>query len=151
MIKVLSLGCVGLLAALIALPFLQVVLRDAFGAPLVGAVELTRFLLICSVFLAYPLVVRSGENIVMGELHAALPASAQRWLSRGISALSLVACAVMALVTLRTIGQNLSNATPTLGIPFWLFLGACGLGFAGGALYHAIQLVRPVKPDSVSL
>jgi hypothetical protein len=63
---------VTLLLALVGVPALQIVLR-LVGAPLIGAEEFTRFLLICLVFLGYPLVVAAGDNIVMAELRLALP------------------------------------------------------------------------------
>ncbi|WP_353476191.1 TRAP transporter small permease (plasmid) [Salipiger sp. H15] len=151
MIKILRLLCVAMLAALIALPFLQVIMRDVFGSAIVGAEELTRFLLICTVFVAYPLVVRSDENIVMGELRAALPERVQRWLGIAITLLSFGACALIAVVTATNISDNLKNATPTLGIPFWIFLGACFVGFAGAGIFHALQLRKRPAAKSVSL
>ncbi len=151
MTQLLRFLCVAMLAALIALPFLQVIMRDIFGSAIVGAEELTRFLLICTVFVAYPLVVRSEENIVMGELRAALPGPVQRWLGLAITLLSFAACALIAVVTALNISDNLKNATPTLGIPFWIFLGACFVGFAGAAFFHALQLRTRKTAKSVSL
>ena len=74
LLKALNAIVVFILLALLMVPLLQIVLRYVFGTPIVGAEELTRFLMILLVFLAYPLVVRQGENIVMGELRAMLPA-----------------------------------------------------------------------------
>ena len=66
-----------LLAAMIALPALQVVLR-ATPYSFIGAGELTRFMLICVVFATLPYVVSSGANIRVEDFSAALPTSVQR-------------------------------------------------------------------------
>ena len=76
--------------------------------------ELTRFLLICLVFLAYPLVVERGENIVMGELKAALPKPVRTIVNLAISVSAVALCGFLAYVTAANISRNLMNATPTL-------------------------------------
>ncbi|SDE99998.1 TRAP transporter small permease [Limimaricola pyoseonensis] len=142
--------CTVLLGALVTVPLLQVVMRDLFGAPLIGAEELTRFLLICTVFLAYPLVVAGRENIVMAELREALPDRLRRALHRLIGLAALAGCGLMAWVALGSIIDNPGNATPTLKIPFWLFLGAACAGFGGAALVHLRQALsrRPTPTET---
>jgi TRAP-type C4-dicarboxylate transport system permease small subunit len=137
-----------LLAALVVVPSLQIVMRSVFGLPFIGAEELSRFLLICLVFIAFPLVVAHGENIVMGELKAALPAALRRVLDLSISLVAIGSSAFIAWVTWETIFRNLRNATPTLKIPFWVFLGATLLGFAGAALVHLVHLRRPPQKET---
>ena len=70
--------CVLVLAALVMVPFIQVMMRDVAGAAIIGAEEFTRFLLIVLVFAAYPLVVAERENIVMSEFHEAMPPALRR-------------------------------------------------------------------------
>ena len=141
-----------LLGALVAVPFIQVVLRDAAGAPMIGAEEFTRFLLICLVFVGYPIVVEAGENIVMGEFREMLPERPRRGLNLVISLSAILTCAFIGYVAASTISSNLNNATPTLKIPFWIFLGSTFFGFAAGALVHLWHLRRaPQKNRSVSL
>jgi TRAP-type C4-dicarboxylate transport system permease small subunit len=123
-------------------------MRSVFGLPFIGAEELSRFLLICLVFIAFPLVVAHGENIVMGELKAALPAALRRVLDLSISLVAIGSSAFIAWVTWETIFRNLRNATPTLKIPFWVFLGATLLGFAGAALVHLVHLRRPPQKET---
>ena len=53
---------------MILIPAAQVVLRELVGVPFVGAEELTRFMLICVVFVTFPYVVASGSNIRLEEL-----------------------------------------------------------------------------------
>ena len=55
--RALSVLVVLVMAGLVLVPISQVVMRGVFTLPFIGAEELTRFLLICLVFLAYPLVV----------------------------------------------------------------------------------------------
>lgn len=144
--------CVVMLGALIAVPFIQIVMRYVFNAPIIGAEELTRFLLICTVFAAYPLVVDSGENIVMGEIKEALPEALRRAVNLAISVSAAAICIFLAVVVLMNISGNMRNATPTLKIPFWIFLGATFLGFAGGGVVHLLHFRKPPqKQSSVSL
>ncbi|MFC3723791.1 TRAP transporter small permease [Neoaquamicrobium sediminum] len=136
-----------ILAGLVLVPTAQVIMRGVFVQPFIGAEEFTRFLLICLIFCAYPLVVQKGENIVMGEFKAALPDRPRRVLNVLISIGAIAATAFIAYVTASNISRNLNNATPTLGIPFWLFLGATLLGFAGAAVVHLLHLRKPPQAD----
>ena len=131
--RILTAVVVAVMAGLVVVPISQVVMRGVFTLPFIGAEELTRFLLICLVFLAYPLVVENGENIVMGELKAALPRPLRAAVNLAISVSAVVLCGFLAYVTAANILRNLMNATPTLGIPFVIFLGATLFGFASWA------------------
>ena len=123
-----------LLGVMISLPALQVVLREVIGRPFVGAEELARFMLICVVFVTLPYVVSSGGSIRMEEILAALP----RWVQRPVRAIGAavagaafaIAAGSVAIATLR----NLDNATPTLGIPYWVFFSAAFLGLLVAAI-----------------
>ena len=140
--KLLEIVSVLLLAALVAVPFIQIIAREVLGSAIVGAEELTRFLLICTVFVAYPLVVASHENIVMSELLDALPARAGRALRFVILAAGIATCGFLGWVAFQNIMGNMRGATPTLKIPFWIFMGATTFGFAGACLVHLVQLRR---------
>lgn len=131
-----------LLAVMIALPVLQVGLREFTRLSFVGAGELTRFMLICVVFVILPYVVSSGASIRMEELTAGLRGWPRRGLrlliaASGVAGFGVAAWSV-ALATLR----NLNNATPTLGIPYWVFFSAAFVGLLLAALECAIQLVK---------
>ena len=136
-----------ILAGLVLVPTAEVIMRGVFVQPFIGAEEFTRFLLICLIFCAYPLVVQKGENIVMGEFKAALPDRPRRVLNVLISIGAIAATAFITYVTASNISRNLNNATPTLGIPFWLFLGATLLGFAGAAAVQLRHLRKPPQAD----
>lgn len=140
--------CVLVLAALVMVPFIQVMMRDVAGAAIIGAEEFTRFLLIVLVFAAYPLVVAERENIVMSEFHEAMPPALRRAVAFLITATTAAAAAFIAYVAWITIFKNLNNATPTLKIPFWIFLGSTFFGFAAAALLHLIDLRHPPQQQT---
>lgn len=146
--RILTAFVVIIMLALFIVPTAQVVMRGVFLLPFIGAEELTRFLLICLIFCAYPLVVLSGENIVMGEFKAALPARLRKVANLTISISAVAITGFMAWVTAANISRNLTNATPTLKIPFYIFLGATLFGFAGAALVHLIHLRKPPQADT---
>jgi TRAP-type C4-dicarboxylate transport system permease small subunit len=131
-------------AVMIALPAIQVVLREVVNVPFVGAEELTRFMLICVVFLTLPYVVVSGANIRLEEGLQLFPAVMQRLIHIAIAATGAltftVASAAIAVATLR----NLQNATPTLGIPYWVFFSASFIGFLVATAEFALQLWKIV-------
>ena len=131
-----------ILMALVLVPFGQVFFRGALGLPFIGAEEFSRFLLICLVFVGYPLVVAADENIAMKEVRNALPRPVQRLLGTLSHALGATVAAVMCVATAVTISRNLNNATPTLNIPFWIFLSATLTAFAGAAILHVVLLLR---------
>ncbi|THK33625.1 TRAP transporter small permease [Ensifer sp. MPMI2T] len=145
--RVLTIVVVAVMAGLVIVPTAQVIMRGVFRLPFIGAEELTRFLLICLVFLAYPLVTGHGENIVMGELKAAMSKRVRAVVNVAISISAIAVTGFIGWVTVVNITRNLSNATPTLGIPFWLFLGATLFGFAGAALIHLRHLRKPPQAD----
>jgi TRAP-type C4-dicarboxylate transport system permease small subunit len=136
------------MAGLVLVPTAQVIMRGVFVLPFIGAEEFTRFLLIVLIFCAYPLVVERGENIVMGEFKAAMPARLRGVVNWTISLAAVGVTGFIAYVTAANISRNLTNATPTLGIPFWIFLGATLFGFAGAAIVHLIHLRKPPQADT---
>ena len=103
------------------------------------------------VFVAYPLVVNGRENIVMAEIRSILPEKANKRLDLVIALASLGACALIAGVTATTSSDNLNNATPTLKIPFWIFLAAAAFGFAGAAFLHLRRLRRGQDAGSIAV
>ncbi|MEW9808456.1 TRAP transporter small permease [Mesorhizobium marinum] len=138
---------VAIMAGLVLVPTAQVIMRGVFVLPFIGAEELTRFLLICLIFCAYPLVVKNGENIVMGEFKAALPARLRGVVNWCISICAVAITGFIAWVTAANISKNLNNATPTLGIPFWIFLGATLFGFGAAAVVHLLHLRKAPQAD----
>jgi TRAP-type C4-dicarboxylate transport system permease small subunit len=141
-----------MIAVMITLPALQVVLREALNLPFVGAEELTRFMLICVVFVTFPYVVVSGTNIRLEEGLLLLPKHLQRGIHVAIAATGAVTLAVAAAAIAVATLRNLQNATPTLGIPYWVFFSASFLGFLFAAVEFALQLWKALarKPPYVA-
>ena len=142
--KALRLLSVALLTLVIALPALQIFLREVTQTPFIGAAELARFMLICTVFIAFPYVVSSGANIRMEEIQLALPAAIVRWLRPLISFLGVVGFAIIAYSTYIATMSNLNNATPTLGIPYYIFFSATFLGCLMTAFECAVQTGKAI-------
>lgn len=146
--RLLGAFCALVLVALVVVPFTQVVMRDLFGSAIIGAEEFTRFLLIVLVFTAFPIVVLERENILMAEFLQALPDPLRKALTFLITAAAVTAAGFIAYVAWQTIFRNLNNATPTLKIPFWLFLGSTFFGFAAATLAHLIDLRDPPPEET---
>ena len=132
-----------LLLALVALPSLQIVLRDLFTSPIVGLEELARMAMILLVFAAFPLVVDAGENISMPELKQALPVRARYLAEVAIALACAAAAAIMVWAVVEALRANPRNMTPTLKIPFWIFLMATGIGLGGAGIMHLAHLHSP--------
>lgn len=145
--KVFRVASVGLLALVIILPAVQIFLREVTRTPFIGAAELVRFMLICTVFIAFPYVVSSGANIRMEEIQLALPAVIVRWLRPLISFLGAVGFAVIAYSTYVATISNLNNATPTLGIPYYIFFSATFLGCLMTAFECAVQTGKAITKN----
>ncbi|HEX6142060.1 MAG TPA: TRAP transporter small permease subunit, partial [Geminicoccaceae bacterium] len=131
----------GLLALMIALPALQVGLRFTPYA-FIGAGELTRFMLICVVFVTLPYVISSGASIRIEDLSAGLPADLRRTIRIVIAASGVLAFGFASFSVAVAVLRNLNNATPTLGIPYWVFFSAAFVGLLLAALECAIQFVK---------
>jgi TRAP-type C4-dicarboxylate transport system permease small subunit len=138
-------GSLGMLVLMVALPFVQVVMRELFSRPIVGVEELARFMLICTVFVALPYVVSAGANIRMDEFQAMLPAGFVRFVKLAIALTAIVAFGAAAVASGIAIQKNLNNATPTLGIPYWIFLGAAAIGFGMTTIECVVQFIKALQ------
>lgn len=135
-------ACFALLALLIATPLAQIVLRSIFNVPMSGAEEMTRYFLICAVFLAAPLVTFEGGQIGMEELQAKIPPRPRWWLQLAIEVAGIAFFGFVAVAAVLTIGNNLRNQTATLEMPFWLFMAPLAVGMALLAVETAARLVH---------
>jgi TRAP-type C4-dicarboxylate transport system permease small subunit len=138
-------GSLLMLVVMVALPFIQVVMRELLSNPIIGAEELARFMLICTVFIALPYVVSAGANIRMEEFLGFLPAPVIRAVKLITCAIAILTFAITAAASVVAISRNLDNATPTLGIPYWIFLGAATLGFAMTTIECAVQFYKALR------
>jgi TRAP-type C4-dicarboxylate transport system permease small subunit len=117
-----------------------VVLREVLQTPFIGAEELTRFMLICVVFVTFPYVVASGANIRLEEIANGFPNAVRSALQVLIAASGTVAFGIAAASVAVATLRNLSNATPTLGIPYWVFFSAAFVGLLFASVECGLQL-----------
>ena len=142
------------LFALVALPFTQVVMRDAFNAPIAGIEEATRWGLITLVYIALPLLVSTNEQIRFSELVDRLPAPARYLLERIQLLVGAAALIILVYAAVGSALKNASNRTPMLNIPFKLFIAPTVIGLAVtalGSLYFALRRAAPpIEPPGGS-
>lgn len=138
-------GSLVMLVAMISLSFIQVVSREVFTSPIMGAEELTRFMLINAVFLALPYVVSSGANIRMDEIVSMGPSKFILPLKFVAAVTAAVTFAILAGASGVAIMANLDNSTPTLGIPYWVFLGSALVSFSMTTVECAVQAVKVLQ------
>lgn len=141
-------GALAVLAlfALVVLPFTQVVMRDAFDAPVPGLEEATRWGLISLVYLALPLLIATNEQIRFSELVDRLPGVVRRVLERLQLLVGAAALIVLIDAAIGSAFQNASNRTPMLNLPFKLFIAPMVVGLAAtalGAVYFALRREAP--------
>ena len=117
-----------LLALLVLTPLAQVVMRGVFNLPFSGAEELTRYFLICLVFIASSWVTQQGGQIRMEEFQALIPPKPRWLLQLAIDMSGIALFAIVLAAGLSTIRNNLDNQTATLEMPFWLFMGPLVIG-----------------------
>ena len=142
-----------LLAALCVFIVGQVVGRNLFNAGMPWADELARFCGVAIVFLCIPLLALRGQHVAVDMVPMMLPERARRW-AAAFSELLVLGFALMALWGLYAfLGRAWKFATPTLGIPNWVFYAPAVVGLA---LLGAITVFRlaailsgrlPASPD----
>jgi TRAP-type C4-dicarboxylate transport system permease small subunit len=142
-----------LLAALCMLVVGQVVGRNLFNAGMPWADELARFCGVAIVFLCIPLLALRGQQVAVDMVPMMLPERARRWAS-AFSELLVLAFAALTLWGLYAfLGRAWKFATPTLGIPNWVFYGPAVIGFALlavvtiGRLAMILSGPAPASPD----
>jgi len=131
-----------LLALLIVTPLAQVFVRGVFNAPMASAEELARYFLICLTFLASSYVTLEGGQIRMEEFQGALPARLRWYLQMTIEASGVAMFGMIFLAAAITIADNLENQTPTLEMPFWLFMAPLLVGSLLLMLETAMQFLH---------
>ena len=117
-----------LLAALVVTPLAQITMRGVFNVPMAGAEELARYFLICLSFLAASYVTEQGGQIRMEEFQGLLPPRPRWILQLAIEACGIAMFAVLFVASLITIGRNWQSQTPTLEMPFGVFMAPLAVG-----------------------
>jgi TRAP-type C4-dicarboxylate transport system permease small subunit len=128
------------LITIVLVPNLQIGMRALFDAPVNGADELARYLLIVITFLALPLAVVDGGHIAMEEFQALFPAGFRRYLRLAIKAAAAFGYGFVAAAAIVTMLENLENTTSTLSIPFYIFIAPVVLGMAFMAFEYLLAM-----------
>lgn len=137
--------CLFLLAALIVTPLLQIIMRGIFNVPMSGAEELARYFLICMSFIGASYVTREGGQIRMEEFQAMIPPM-PRWLLQMLIELSAVFLfGLFFVASVFTISNNMKNQTPTLEMPFWLFMAPLAIGSLLLVIESVAQLIHTFR------
>lgn len=118
------------LSVMLVTVILQVLMRELFDFPLVGAEEFVRYLMIWIVLFPLAFTLREGGHIAMVELRDMLPRPVREGLSLFSDVCSLVVFGIVSWSSMSVIIENPNNTTATLQIPFWIFFLPNLLGFA---------------------
>jgi len=140
--RTLATSCLALLTIIV---LVQVIMRELFYAPLVGAEELVRYLLICVIFFGSPYAARIGGHIAMVEFLLKFPKILRDPIRFLTLASSFAVFAIIFVSAFFTLTANMNNKTATLSIPFWIFIAPAIIGFFLLAVEYAILLKRFVS------
>ena len=117
------------LSTMLVTVILQVLMRELFDFPLVGAEEFVRYLMIWIVLCPLAFTLREGGHIAMTELRDMLPVPIRNALAYLSDVCSLIVFAIVSWSSMSVILENANNTTATLQIPFWIFFLPNFLGF----------------------
>ena len=144
-----------LLALLIVTPLAQILVRGVFNTPMSSAEELARYFMISLTFLASSYVTLEGGQIRMEEFQGILPPRLRWYLQMTIEVAGVAMFGVLFVATAITIGNNLENQTPTLEMPFWLFMAPLLVGSlllmveTAAKFLHTLRRRRPEEKHTV--
>lgn len=135
----------GLLVAMIALVFANVVLRYGFSSGIRQTVELARLWFIWIVMLGAVTVLHRGEHLGMPELVENHFPSALPWVNRFNWLVILGSSVMLTWGSIRVTQSNWANISQLTGLAQgWFYLP----GVISGAMMAAIALVRIVHPET---
>lgn len=137
-----------LLVAMSVLVVGQVLGRNLLDLGMPWADELARFCGVALVFLCVPLLALQGRHVAVELVPMALPAPARRWTGLVVE-LCVLAFALFFLYGLyRFLGRAWKFATPTLGIPNWLFYAPAIVAMVLLALVTLARLVALLRGET---
>lgn len=118
-----------LLALMSALVVGQVVGRNFFDVGMPWADELSRFCGVALVFLGVPLLALRGQHVAVDMVPTMLPAHARRIATFIVELMVLAFAAVSLWALWAFLSRAWKFATPTLGIPNWVYYAPAAVGF----------------------
>jgi len=110
---------------------LQIILRQIFNRPLMGADEFTMFLVAAVIITPMGSLEKEKGHIVMEELLKILPETVIKILRFLISLSTTVIYFLLAVSVFNVIRYNPHIVTAMLRMPIWLFFLPCAIGFFG--------------------
>ncbi|MBX9464126.1 MAG: TRAP transporter small permease [Aquamicrobium sp.] len=145
-----------LLALMCALVVGQVIGRNLFDTGMPWADELSRFCGVAIVFLCIPLLGLRGQHVAVDMVPMMLPDRYRRWVSFSVELLVLGFAGLALWALYAFLGRAWKFATPTLGIPNWVFYAPAIIGFALLAVVTMTRLAallsgRPLEPSDKAL
>ncbi len=145
-----------LLALMCALVVGQVIGRNLFDTGMPWADELSRFCGVAIVFLCIPLLALRGQHVAVDMVPMMLPDRYRRWVSFSVELLVLGFAGLALWALYAFLGRAWKFATPTLGIPNWVFYAPAIIGFALLAVVTVTRLAallsgRPLEPSDKAL
>ena len=145
-----------LLALMCALVVGQVIGRNLFDTGMPWADELSRFCGVAIVFLCIPLLALRGQHVAVDMVPMMLPDRYRRWVSLVVELLVLGFAGLALWALYAFLGRAWKFATPTLGIPNWVFYAPAIIGFALLAVVTMTRLAallsgRPLEPSDKAL
>ncbi|WP_222429714.1 TRAP transporter small permease [Cobetia crustatorum] len=141
--KALTLLMVLALVAMIALVFVNVVLRYGFNSGISISVELSRFLFVWVTFMGAVTALIRQEHLSVNTFADKLPAACRRVLDRVVTLVMLGCCLMLLKGSFDQTVLNWSNLSPISGIPVGVFYLA---GLMAGVLMSLILLWRLLTP-----
>lgn len=136
------------LVAMIALVFVNVVLRYGFNSGISVSVELSRFLFVWVTFLGAVVALLKQQHLSVTTLVEQLPAAVQQVLQRLVT-LAMLGCSLMLTVgSYKQTLLNWDNLSPISGIPVGVFYLA---GLLAGVLMSIVLLYRVFVPAGPAL
>lgn len=145
-----------LLALMCGLVVGQVIGRNLFDTGMPWADELSRFCGVAIVFLCIPLLALRGQHVAVDMVPMMLPDRYRRWVSFAVELLVLGFAGLALWALYAFLGRAWKFATPTLGIPNWVFYAPAIIGFALLAVVTVTRLAallsgRPLEPSDKAL
>jgi TRAP-type transport system small permease protein len=143
-----DLAMAGLMLAMIALVFTNVVMRYGFSSGLRQSIELSRLAFVWLVLLGAAVVLRRDEHLAVRDV-------AEGFFPRAMPALRRISYAIIAMASLmlfwgsfKQMNANWNNISQLTGLPSALVYLA---GVVSGALMMFIALVRIVDPVALRI
>ncbi|MBS9721163.1 TRAP transporter small permease [Tianweitania sp. BSSL-BM11] len=134
-----------LLALMTCLIIAQVVGRNLLNSGMPWADELARFCGVALVFLCAPLLALRGQHVAVDMIPSMLPPTPRRIVAILVEAMVLTLSGFFLWGFYAFLGRAWKFATPTLGIPNWIYYAPsviCFLLLAAITLYRMLVLVR---------